>query len=59
MEREMVEWLKAWLFFLQTWVQFPEPTVLLIEDLVSSLPSMSARHTHGVQKDMQAKYLYM
>ena len=36
----MVEWLKAWLFFLQTWVQFPEPTVLLIEDLVSSLPSM-------------------
>ena len=52
----MVEWLKAWLFFLQT---FPEPTVLLIEDLVSSLPSMSARHTHGVQKDMQAKYLYM
>ena len=35
------------------------PTVLLIEDLVPSLPSMSARHTHGVQKDMQAKYLYM
>ena len=38
----MVEWLKAWLFFLQTWVQFPEPTVLLIEDLVPSLRSMSA-----------------
>ena len=55
----MVEWLKAWLFFLQTWVQFPEPTVLLIEDLVPSLPSMCVPGTHGVQKDMQAKYLYM